>query len=314
MKFLLKNVTRGNVKLKELIAKHTSFGIGGPAEVWIEPLDVEDLTGLITFLKKENLPWIILGNGTNVLVGDSGFSGVVINLKNLASLSVEDNVIAAGAGVSLPKILDAALNMELEGFEFAAGIPGTIGGAVVTNAGGKNGDIGNVIEEITIVAVCTGSESGTSDGQSYSETIPNVDIRALSRSGLKFTYRDCSLPPGTIVVETKIGLKKGKKENIKKKIAEILEYRKLTQPLNSKSAGCIFKNPEGKSAGKLIESAGLAGKRIGDAEISTRHVNFIVNRGKATASDVISLIEVVEAEVLRQYGIKLDREIKVIEN
>lgn len=257
------------------MSKHTSFGIGGAADFWIEPVDFEDLANLMAFLREEKLPWIILGNGTNVLVRDTGFRGVVVNLKNLASLSVEGNSVIAGAGVPLQKILEETANSELEGFEFTAGIPGTIGGAVATNAGGKDGEIGDVIEEVSILNYC-------------------------------------SLPPETIIVGVKIGLRKGKRENIRKKTVEILKYRKLTQPLNFPSAGCIFKNPHGKSAGELIESTGLAGTRVGDAEISTKHANFIINRGEAKAEEVITLMEMVEQEIFARFGIKLKREVKVI--
>ena len=301
----LRKVVRGEIKVGELLSRHTYFRIGGPADFWIEPVDFEDMANLMAFLKKEKLPWIILGNGTNVLVRDTGFRGAVINLKNLAALSVEGSSIIAGAGVPLRKILEETVNSELEGFEFTAGIPGTIGGAVVTNAGGKDGEVGDVIEEVNIL-------NSRMDIESLAKKEP--EFTPLLSVGVGFTYRSSSLPPQAIIVGVKIGLRKGKEENIRKKIAEILKYRKLTQPLDFPSAGCIFKNPHGKSAGELIASAGLAGTRAGDAEISTKHANFIINRGEARAEEVAALIEMVEKEISARFGMKLEREVKVIGN
>ena len=289
----LRKAIRGTIVVGEPLSRHTSFGIGGPADFWIEPSDLEDLISLMGFLKKERLRWILLGNGTNVLVSDGGFRGVVINLKNLCSLDVRGSSIIAGAGASLQKTLDETVDYALGGFEFAAGIPGSIGGAVITNAGGRDGEIGDVIEN----AVILNSRMG---------------LKSLPKEELEFSYRNCSLPPEAIVVEVKIGLRNGKKKNIEKKIAEILAYRRLTQPLNLPNAGCIFKNPRGQSAGELIASAGLAGARIGGAEISSQHANFVINRGEARTSDVIALTEMVEKKVFVNSGMRLEREIRVI--
>ena len=300
------------MRLKEPLDRHTSFGIGGPAAFWIEPVDFEDLVNLMIYLKEEKLSWIILGNGTNVLFSDAGLKGVVINLKNLSSVDVEGNSVVAGAGAPLQEVLERTLDCELEGFEFTAGIPGTIGGAVVMNAGGKDGEIGDIIEDVTVLNSRMEMETLSKEELKF---VP-LQVSQMAREKAKFltgfTYRNCSLPPEAIIVEVTLGLRKGKKENIKKRISEILKRRKSTQPLNYPSAGCIFKNPHGKSAGELIASTGLAGKRIGDAEISTKHANFIINRGGARAKDVVSLTEMVEQEILGRFGIRLEREVRII--
>ena len=295
----LVEVTRGEVRLKEPMSKHTSFRIGGPADFWIEPVDFEDLANLIAFLKKKKMSWIVFGNGTDVIVKDSGFKGAVINLQKreqavfFRSLFFEGDTITAGAGVTLQEILEKALSLGLAGVEFTAGIPGTIGGAVVTNAGGRAGEISNIVKRITILN-------------------SKVEKQDVSDENLKFTYRNCHLPPESIIVEVYLQLRIGKKDDIRERISEILNYRRQTQPLNYYSAGCIFKNPDGKSAGELIESAGLAGRQIGDAQVSTKHANFIINRGSAKASDVIALMEMIESEVFKRFSIRLEREVRII--
>lgn len=289
----LEGVIRGDVRSQELLARHTSFRIGGPADFWIEPTDLEDLKVLVRFLRANGVAWIILGNGTNVLFADCGFSGVVISLSNFDSLSIKEDCLIAGAGLSLQKLLEKTVGLELGGLEFVAGIPGTVGGAVITNAGGRTGEIGRVVKEITVV-----------DSE--------VNTESISRTDLGFGYRSCQISRQAIIVEVEVELTKGEKGDIRGRISEVLNDRKDTQPLDYPSAGCIFKNRDGKSAGELIASAGLAGKRIGDAEISTRHANFIINTGKARASDVISLIELVEERLSRRYGIELERELTVI--
>ncbi len=297
---------------KEPLDRHTSFGIGGPADFWIEPVDFEDLVNLMRYVKEDKLPWIILGNGTNVLFSDAGFKGVVINLKKLSSVDVKGSSVIAGAGAPLQEVLEKTLDCELEGFEFTAGIPGTVGGAVVMNAGGKDGEIGDIIEDVTVLSSRMEMEILSKEELKFVPLQVSQMAREKAEFLTGFTYRNCSLPPEAIIVEVTLGLRKGKKENIKKRISEIIKRRKSTQPLNYPSAGCIFKNPHGKSAGELIASSGLAGKRIGDAEISTKHANFIINRGAAKAKEVVSLIKMVEQEVLGRFGIKLEREVGII--
>ena len=291
----LRKVSRGGVRSGEPLSRHTSFKIGGPADFWVEPVNVEDLIGLIGFLQQKGVDWTVFGNGTNVLIRDDGFRGAIISLKAFAGLTVEGSCVRAGAGVGLERILVKAADLELSGLEFAAGIPGTVGGAVVTNAGGWSGEIGGIVRKVKVLD-------------------SRLNMRWISGKELKFVYRSCCLSPGTVIIEVEIELKSGERSDIRRRIAEVRNHRRDTQPLESPSAGCIFRNPEGKSAGELIESAGLAGTRIGDAEVSAKHANFIVNVGRAKASDVLVLMEMIEAEVLRRCGIELEREIKVIGN
>jgi UDP-N-acetylmuramate dehydrogenase len=289
----LRKVARGGVRSGEPLSRHTSFKIGGPADFWVEPVDVEDLIRLIGFLQQKGVDWTVFGNGTNVLIRDGGFRGAIISLKAFAGLTVEGNCVRAGAGVGMERVLVKAVDLELSGLEFAAGIPGTVGGAVITNAGGRSGEIGGVVRRVRVLD-------------------SRLNMRWISERELRFTHRSCCLSPGTVVVEVEIELKSGEAGDIGRRIAGIRNHRRDTQPLESPSAGCIFRNPEGKSAGELIESAGLAGTRIGDAEVSAKHANFIVNAGRAKASDVLVLMEMIEAEVLKRCGIELEREIKVL--
>ncbi len=289
----IKKIMRGKVLLEEPLSRHTSFKIGGSASVWVEPLDVEDLMSVLEFLKGKKVPFLVLGSGTNVLVRDGGFGGVLISMKKFSEMMVRENCIAAGGGAGLGKVLEKALEAELTGLEFAAGIPGTVGGAVVTNAGGRTGEIGGLVRKVTVL----GMERG---------------MLSLSGKELGFAYRSCSLDTEIIVIKVEIELCGGKKDEIKDRMDEVLGHKKKTQPLDCPCAGCIFKNPGGRSAGGLIESAGLAGKEIGDARISTKHANFIVNLGRAKASDVICLMEMVETKIFERFGIKLEREIVIV--
>ena len=289
----IKKIMRGEVLPEEPLSRHTSFKIGGSASVWIEPLDAEDMMSVLEFLKGKKVPFLVLGNGTNVLVRDGGFGGILISMKKFSELRVRGNCIAAGAGTGLGKVLEKSLEAELTGLEFAAGIPGTVGGAVVTNAGGRTGEIGGLIRKVTVLDMERG-------------------MLSISGKELGFAYRSCSLCPGMIIIDVEIELSSGKKDEIKGEIDEVLRYRKKTQPLDCPSAGCIFKNPEGKSAGWLIELAGLAGKKAGGARISTKHANFIVNLGSARASDVICLMEMAESKIFERFGIKLEREIVIV--
>ncbi len=289
----LRKVARGGVRSGEPLSRHTSFKIGGPADFWVEPVDVEDLIRLIGFLQQKGVDWTVFGNGTNVLIKDGGFRGAIISLKAFAGLTVEGSCVRAGAGVGMERVLVKAVDLELSGLEFAAGIPGTVGGAVVTNAGGRSGEIGGIVRKVKVLD-------------------SRLNMRWISERELRFTHRSCCLSPGMVVVEVEIELESGDAGDIRRRIAGIRNRRRDTQPLESPSAGCIFRNPEGKSAGELIESAGLAGTRIGDAEVSAKHANFIVNAGKAKASDILALMEMIEAEVLRHCGIELEREIRVV--
>jgi len=289
----LQKIVKNRVRVNEPLFRHTSLGIGGPASYFLELESIEELRNVIDFSQKNNLDFFILGEGTNVLFPDEGFNGLVIQLKGeFAKFSVKGEAVTAGAGVKLNGLVEELAKKGLAGLEFASGIPGSIGGAIVTNAGTKTGSIGDVTKEVKIL----------SEGK----------VRILKSEEMDFSYRYCKLPDKAIVLEVKLGLKNGKKSDIIKKIKESLKERKKNQPLSTLNAGCVFKNPETGEAGKLIEAAGLKGARIGDAEVSTKHANFIINQGRAKAEDVYNLIKKIRGTVKEKFNIDLELELVVV--
>jgi len=289
----LQKLVGNRVRLREPLSKHTSLKIGGPADYFLELKNIEELTNVIEFSQKENLDFFILGEGTDVLFSDEGFSGLVIQLKGeFENFSIESEQVTAGAGVKLATLVEKLAKRGLAGLEFASGIPGSFGGAIVTNAGTKIGSIGDVTREIKIF----------SDGR----------VKILNREEINFSYRHCELPGKAIILEAKLGLKNGKKSDIINKIKESLKQRKRNQPVSTLNAGCVFKNPETYEAGKLIETAGLKGARFGDAEVSKKHANFIINCGRAKAKDVYNLIEKIRKDVKEKFDIDLELELKVV--
>ncbi len=297
----IKNL-KGEIRQNEPLCHHTSFGIGGPADILAYPADREDLIVLIKEMRKQGLPYFILGSGTNLLVRDGGIRGAVISLRNLNRIRTEREFRSVGgsfaalsseAGASLAKLLAFALEEGLTGLEFAAGIPGTVGGAICMNAGTTAGEIGDIIDSVTLLS-------------------PGGELLSRDRDEMRFGYRTSSIPDGHLVLDAKIILRRGDKAKVQARVNELMDKRKQRQPLGLPNAGSIFKNPLAEPAGKLIESVGLKGKTIGGAQVSEKHANFIVNRGKATAADVLALMRVVEQTVLEVRGIRLEPEIKVI--
>ena len=289
----LQKVVGNRVRLREPLSKHTSLKIGGPADYFLELRNIEELTNVIEFSQKENLDSFILGEGTNVLFSDKGFGGLVIQLKGeFEKFSIEGKQVTAGAGVKLNNLVEKLAKRGLAGLEFASGIPGSVGGAIVTNAGTKMGSIGDVMREIKIF----------SDGS----------VKILKKEEIDFSYRHCKLPDKAIVLEVKLGLKNGKKSDIINKIKESLKERKRNQPVSTLNAGCVFRNPETCEAGKLIETAGLKGARLGDAEVSKKHANFIINCGRAKAKDVYNLIEKIRKTVKEKFDIALELELRIV--
>lgn len=293
---------RGEIRLNEPMSRHTSFRIGGPADFFVVPLDREDLSNLIRELKAKGLPFFILGGGTNLLVRDGGVRGVVVSMERLVGIESERSyrsiggtfsVLRAEAGAPLPRLLAFTVEKSLTGLEFATGIPGTVGGAICMNAGTAKGEIGDVVDSVTML---------TPDGVPVTK----------NREDMEFGYRTSNVPKGYVVVEARLVLRSDNREKIKLRIHEIMEARKKTQPLGFPNAGSIFKNPLDESAGRLIDTAGLKGMTIGGAQISDRHANFIINKGNATARDVLALMEAVQEKVLEVHGIRLEPEIKVI--
>jgi UDP-N-acetylmuramate dehydrogenase len=279
----------------EPLKKHTSFRIGGPANYFMVPKNEEELIKAIEFARDQKLGIALIGAGSNLLPLDKGFSGLAIKLAGgLSSLRIENNTLYAGAGVLLPKLVRAAESRRLSGIEFLAGIPGTVGGAIMMNAGAWGKGIGSKLYSVKII-----DRSGR--------------IRELDRSEMRFGYRKSSLQEsGAVIVGAILKLRRGKKKRIRDKIKEYIAIRKNSQPLGIPNAGSIFKNPPGNFAGKLIEEAGLKGLRIGDAQVSTKHANFIVNLGDASARDIIRLITRVQKTVKDKFNIKLEPELKIM--
>ncbi|MFV9567987.1 UDP-N-acetylmuramate dehydrogenase [Thermoanaerobacter mathranii] len=291
----LKDILReGKLYLNEPMKRHTSFKIGGPADVLVVPNNRKELLEVIPLLKQENIPFFILGNGTNLLVSEKGIRGVVIKLSSLRNVIVEGNRIIAEAGAPLSYIANVALVHELAGFEFASGIPGTLGGAIVMNAGAYGSEMKDVVEKVEVL-----------DGEG--------NILILSNEEMNFSYRYSIIhEKDWIVLRAWLSLAKGKYEEIKSKMEELNAKRREKQPLEYPSAGSTFKRPPGYYAGKLIEEAGLKGYSIGGAKVSEKHSGFIINTGNATFYDVLNLIEHIQKVVKEKFGVELVPEIKII--
>ena len=283
---------RGTVSFQASLRNYTSFKIGGPADVLIEPADIEDVCLVVQQARAQKVPFFVLG-GTNLLVRDGGIRGIVISLARLRRIEEEPGfILYAEGGVGMPTLIGYAVRHSLAGLEWAAGIPGTVAGCVVMNAGTKLGEMKSSIKAVRMVNM---------NGQT-------VDIPAAQ---VKFEYRRAFLPRG-IVVGVWVQLRHGVRSEIERMVKDYLHYRRDTQPLALPSAGCVFKNPPSDSAGRLIEAAGFKGTRVGDAEVSTKHGNFIVNRGRACAADVIALIAKVRRAIRRRTGVRLDLELKIV--
>ncbi len=296
------NNFKGDIKSDEPLSRHTSYTIGGPADVLAWPADREDLRLLLQTIKTRNLRYFILGGGTNLLVRDGGFRGVMIALHRMNTIKIEREyrsiggsfvVVYAEAGASLAKLLSFSVEQGLTGLEFAAGIPGTVGGAVCMNAGTSLGEMGDVIESVTLIS-------------------PEGELSTRSAEEMEFGYRIASIPEGHLVLEVRVVLRRDDKGKIKLRLKELLDARKQRQPWGLPNAGSVFKNPQEESAGMLIESAGLKGRTIGGAQVSEKHANVIVNTGNAKAADVLALMEIVKEKVLEVSGVRLVPEIKII--
>lgn len=286
-------LTKGQLLKNEPMKKHTTFRIGGAADCFAAPATKEEVKEIVAVCKEMQVPYYIVGNGSNLLVSDEGYRGVIIQLyKEMSAITVDENVIRAQAGASLAKIANAALDASLTGFEFAAGIPGTVGGACVMNAGAYGGEMKDVLVEVTVL---------TQDGE----------ILVLPKEKLELGYRTSVIAKKNyIVLEAVIQLAEGKQEDIKAIMDDLREKRVSKQPLEYPSAGSTFKRPEGYFAGKLIQDAGLRGFRVGGAQVSEKHCGFVINAGDATAKDVDDLMKQVSAKVMEQFGVVLEPEVK----
>lgn len=282
-----------NVLINEPMKNHTTFKIGGLCDVFVKPTTVEQVKEVVKLLQDNNINYYIVGNGSNLLVSDEGYRGVIINLfNNFSDITVKDDIITANAGALLGKIGHVALDNGLKGFEFATGIPGTLGGAVVMNAGAYGGEMKDVLVSATVL---------TKDG----------DIITLSNEELELSYRSSIIEKnGYIVLSADIKLSKGDKDEIKALISELATRRRDKQPLEYPSAGSTFKRPKDNFAGKLIMDAGLRGYSVGGAMVSEKHCGFVINKDNATCKDVIELTDNVKQKVKEQFGIELELEVK----
>ena len=287
--------TAKELLLEEPMAKHTSFRIGGPADVLAQPGNEAELAALLKRAADHAVPVTLVGNGSNLLVRDKGIRGLVIKLSNLfSSITVEGNVLTFGSGISLAMASKKAASLSLSGLEFAVGIPGTIGGAVYMNAGAYDGEMAKVVTSVQVM-----------DRQGQSSQ--------LKADELDFSYRHTALQnSGLIVTSVTVSLQPGEAESIKAKMDDFSQRRIAKQPLELPSAGSMFKRPVGYFAGTLIEQTGLKGYTVGGAQVSTKHAGFVVNVGGATAKDVLQLISDVQDRVLAAQGVQLEPEVLVL--
>ena len=282
------------IKIDEQMSGHTTFRVGGPADIFVSP-NKEELDMVLKIAKAHKIPITIIGNGSNLLVTDKGIRGLVVEIgKAMETINITDTTITVGAGTLMSKTANAAADASLGGMEFAAGIPGSIGGAVVMNAGAYGGEIKDIIVTADVIT-------------------PEGNKLTLSADDLDLSYRhSCITDKGYIVTSATFNLNKKPQEEIRAQMSELRDKRVDKQPLEFPSAGSTFKRPEGYFAGKLIQDAGLRGYTVGGAQVSEKHCGFVVNKGGATASDIIQLIKDVQAKVMEDTGVYLETEVKLL--
>ena len=292
---LIQIIDKESVCLDEPMKAHTTFRVGGPADYFVTPKTIEEVKAIIALCKEADMPYYILGNGSNLLVGDKGYRGVMIQIyKEMAGIEVEGEVIKVQAGALLSRIGSVALEAELQGFEFAAGIPGTMGGAVVMNAGAYGGEMKDVLVDATVLT-------------------PEGEVLVLKNEELELGYRTSVIAKKDyIVLAATVKLNKGNKEAIRERMDELKVQRVTKQPLEYPSAGSTFKRPEGYFAGKLIQDAGLRGFQVGGAQVSEKHCGFVINKENATAADVVELMKQVAEKVQEEFSVALEPEVKRI--
>lgn len=288
-------IDREQILVQEPMKAHTTFRIGGPADYFVTPKDANQVSHIIRVCQEYQIPYYIMGNGSNLLVGDRGFRGVIIQIyKEMNQVIVEGVELKVQAGALLSRIASEALGNELGGFEFAAGIPGTIGGAAVMNAGAYGGEMKDVLKDVTVL-----DEKG--------------NLLVIEAKDLELGYRTSIIAKkGYVVVGATIALSKDKKEDIQARMDDYKKRRTTKQPLEFPSAGSTFKRPEGYFVGKLVQDAGLRGFQVGGAAVSERHCGFLINKDNATAADVLELMKQVSKKVQEQFGVELEPEVKRI--
>ena len=288
----IKSFFRGKMLINEPLSNHTSFRIGGPADYYFEPQNKEDLVKLAGYFRNINFPYMIFGNGSNLLVSDDGLKCAVISLESsLNGKRIEGDLVIAEAGLKLSGLVDFCVQNEKTGLEMLAGIPGSLGGALIMNASAYGGCISEYIYEV--------------------EVFEEGEVKRYKKNEIDFSYRNSSLAKG-VILEAAFKLPEGDKTKIAAVRKELLDTRKANQPVNYPSAGCIFKNPEGFHAAVMIQEAGLKGLKIGGAEISQLHGNFIINTNNAKATDVIELIKIIKKKIKEDKNIDLSIEVKLV--
>jgi UDP-N-acetylmuramate dehydrogenase len=288
----IQNYVHGFIAVDEPMSKYTWIKVGGPADFYLEPGSRLELVAVVEYFYSHQYPWIVVGRGSNMLVSDDGFRGAVINVEHaLTSLRVDKGFVFAESGVRLPKFVDYCVQNELAGVEMLAGIPGTIGGAIVMNAGAHGGEIADHLVEV--------------------EVIRNGSAQWIKKADAEFSYRRSGFAYD-LVLGASFQLVKGDKEQLSARRRELILKRNETQPLEYPNLGSMFKNPPNMYAAKLIEQAGLKGRRIGDIQVSEKHSNFFINLGNAKATDVLQMIEFVKQAVFQQTGIMLEPEVKMV--
>lgn len=288
----IKEFFKGKISLNESLAQFTTFRIGGVADYYIEPADADDLLKMLVYLNENQMPYYVMGNGSNILICDEGIRGVVINLEmGFGYLKHEKGFIIAGAGSKIARFVEFCIQNNYAGVEMLAGIPATIGGTLIMNAGCYGGEISTYVTDVTIIR--------------------NMQIKKLSREECRFVYRNSGLKD-SVILEARFKLPAGDSAELSERRNELMKHRNGSQPVEIPNAGCVFKNPKGNFAAKLIEECGLKGKAIGGAMVSTKHANFIVNYDKATADDVIELIRLIKRTVKEKTGYELEMEIKLV--
>ncbi len=284
---------QGDLRWDEPLAPYTTLKVGGPGNVMVFPSNVTELVFLLEQISKHHLPYFVLGGGSNLLIKDGGIGGIVFNLRQLNKIeAVGFDFLMAEGGASYPKVATFAMENDLGGLEFAAGIPGSVGGAVAMNAGVPGAETSEAVISVTLV-----NETG--------------EISEIPVQEVGFTYRGTKLPRG-IILAVAFRLTPRPKAEIEEKIKSILKKRRDRQPVNLSNCGSVFKNPANGFAGDLVEKAGLKGHRIGGAEISSQHANFVINKGGAKASDFIALIEKMQHTVAERFGVELEPEVKIV--
>lgn len=291
---ILDIVGAGNLLIDEQIKNHTYTKLGGAADFFVTPESVEQIQALVHLAKEEDIPFTLLGNGSNLIVRDGGIRGIVLNLEKLQTICHQGEMVIAQGGASIIDTSYYALEQSLSGLEFACGIPGTVGGALYMNAGAYGGEIKDCLARAVVI---------DRSGNLLTLTVEQLDLAYRTSNIAKNDY---------IVIEAHFNLKKADQAKIKQQMDILTEQRESKQPLEYPSCGSVFKRPPGYFAGKLIQDSGLQGKGIGGAEVSTKHAGFIVNKNHATAAEYIAVIEMVQAKVKEKYGVELEREVRII--